>query len=226
VLDEIARRTAALPDDTGSGRYAKTVNDGWALWTRVDGEQVSSEVVPETHTTWAAADGSGRSVSTRSGPGDDSETVDERLSAGEHSFMWPLGSLSADDTELARQLEQSHPVVNGAAERLVAVTDLVAEQPLPPTVRAAVLRYLARTPGLTVDGIVSDRAGRRGVAMHLDTDMSGLPERRSLIVDSQDGRVLGSETTLTQDAGKLNVPIPSVISYTTFRIAQYVEQLD
>jgi hypothetical protein len=46
--------------------------------------------------------------------------------------MWPLGSLSADPVVLAEQLERSHPVSNGPAERLVAVTDLVAEQPCGP----------------------------------------------------------------------------------------------
>lgn len=105
------------------------------------------------------------------------------------------------------------------------MTDLVAEQPLAPQVRAAVLRYLARTPGIAVGGVVSDRAGRRGVALHLDTTMSGLPERRTLIVDPDDGRILGNEATLTRDPGKLNVPIPTVVAYNVFRDARYVDDL-
>lgn len=225
VLNAIAVRTAALPDDTGSGRYARMETEGWALWTRVDGDQVTSEVVPQRSTVWAARDGSGRVVTRRDGPGSDTSTTDRALAPGERSFMWPLGSLSSDDAELARQLEQGHPVENGRAERLVAVMDLAAEQPLAPPVRAAVLRYLARTPGLAVDGIVADRAGRRGVAVHVDTTMSGLPERRTLIVDPNDGRILGAETLLTSDAGKLNVPVPSVISYNTFRSARYTDEL-
>lgn len=225
VLNAIAVRTAALADDTGSGRYARVETEGWALWTRVDGEQVTSEVVPQRSTAWAARDGSGRVVTRRDGPGSDTSTTDRTLAPGERSFMWSLGSLSSDDAELAQQLEQGHPVQNGPAERLVAVSDLAAEQPLAPPVRAAVLRYLARTPGLAVDGIVADRAGRRGVAVHVDTTMSGLPERRTLIVDPDDGRILGAETLLTTDAGKLNVPVPSVISYNTFRSARYADEL-
>ncbi len=225
VLNAIAARAAVLPDDTGSGRYARMDSEGWALWTRVDGEQVTSEVVPQRATVWTAADGSGRLVSRRDGPGRDTDSTDETSAAGDRSLMWPLGSLSTDDAELARQLEQSHPVDNGPAERLVAVTDLASEQPLAPQVRAAVLRYLARTPGLTVDGIVTDRAGRRGVAVHVDTTMSGLPERRALIIDPDDGRVLGAETLLTETAGALNVPVPSVIGYTTFRSGRYTDDL-
>lgn len=226
MLNQIASRTATLPDDTGTGRYAKTVNESWALWTRVDGDQVTSEVVPQTYTTWVAADGSGRSITTRNRPGIEPESSDTAFGPDEHSLMWPFGSISSDDTTLAGQLEQAHPVANGPAERLVAITDLVREQPLTPAVRAAVLRYLARTPGLAVDGIVTDRAGRRGIAVQVDTGMSGLPERRTLIIDPHDGRILGSETVLTEDAGALNVRIPSVIGYTTFRSADYVNQID
>jgi len=225
VLNAIATRAAVLPDDTGSGRYARMDSESWALWTRVDGERVTSEVVPVRTTVWTAADGSGRLVSRRDGPGRDADSTDKTLAAGERHFMWPLGSLSTDEAELAHQLEESHPVGNGPAERLVAVTDLVREQPLAPQVRAAVLRYLARTPGLTVDGIVTDRAGRRGLAVHLDTTMSGLPERRTLIIDPDDGRVLGAETLLTKSAGALEVSVPSVISYTTFRSARYTDDL-
>ena len=225
VLSAIAARAAAPPDDTGSGRYARMENEGWALWTRVDGGQVTSEVVPQRSTVWVAPDGSGRVVTRRDGPGTDTSTTDQALAPGDRTLMWPLGSLSSDDAELARQLEKNHPVANGPAERLVAVADLAAEQPLAPPVRAAVLRYLARTPGLAVDGIVADRAGRRGVAVHVDTTMSGLPERRTLIVDPDDGRILGAETLLTEDAGKLNVPVPSIISYTTFHSARYTNEL-
>lgn len=226
LLELVAQRTVALPDDTGGGRYAKTVNDNWALWTRIDGKQVTSEVVPQTNTNWVAADGSGQRLSSRSGPGDDSERTDVTLDIGEFAFMWPLGSLSDDDDTLAGQLEQAHPVSNGPAERLVAITDAVREQPLTPAVRAAVLRYLARTPGLVLDGIVSDRAGRRGVAMHVDTTMSGLPERRTVIIDPANGQILGTETLLTENPGLLNVRVPSVISYTTFRSARYTDILE
>jgi len=226
VLNAIAARAAVLPDDIGTGRYARMESEGWALWTRVDGDQVDSEIVPQRSTVWAARDGSGRAVSRRDGPGADTSTTDRDLSRGERSFMWALGSLSSDDAELARQLEQGHPVENGPAERLVAIADLAAEQPLAPPVRAAVLRYLARTPGLAVAGIVADRSGRRGVAVQIDTTMSGLPNRRTLIVDPDDGQILGSETLLTEDAGMLNVPVPSVISYTTFLSARYTDDLE
>ena len=138
--------------------------------------------------------------------------------------MWPLRSLSTDDRILARQLELAHPPENGPAERLVAVEDAYAQMPLPPAVRAAVLRYLASTPGLTLTGAVTDRAGREGVAVSVESDHSGLPTRYTMIFSPDDGRLLASEDTLTTTAGQLDVPVPSVLSYSVTLAARYTDQ--
>lgn len=50
----------------------------------------------------------------------------------------------------------------------------------------------------------------------VDSDYTGLPTRYIQIYDPDDGRLFATEDVLTADAGKLNVPIPSVISYETF----------
>ena len=94
--------------------------------------------------------------------------------------------------------------------------------PLPPDVRAAVLRYVARTPGLVLVRWVTDRAGREAIAVAVD-DMSGLPTRHTLLFDPADGRLLGREEMLTTSAGKLNVPIPSVIGYTVYLDSRYTD---
>lgn len=221
LLGVLADRAAASPDQTGSGPYARVQTTSWSLWSTVDGERVTSEVVAQATTSWAAADGSGRVRNTVVRPGRDRVNRDERVGPGGRAFQWPLGSLSSDPATLKGQLEAGHPVENGPAERLVAVLDATAEQPMSPKLRAAVLRYLADTPGLTVTGLVLDRQGRPGLAVHVDTDMTGLPERRTVVLDPNDGTVLAAETMLTEDAGALNVPVPSVISYTTFLGARY-----
>jgi hypothetical protein len=133
---------------------------------------------------------------------------------------WKLGSLSPDPETLARQLERAGGG-SGEAVRLEHVEMAYGEMPIPPKVRAALLRYVAETPDLQVDGKVTDRAGRVGVAVSVETDDSGLPSRQMLIVDPNDGRLLGTEEMLTETAGKLNVPIPSVTSYTIFLDSRY-----
>ena len=223
VLDHLATRVERLPDTTGDGRYAYRETRGWNLWTEVGHNQrVTSAVVPSTTKAWTAADGSGRTVRRWVEPGYPPQFEDETHPADPGALMWPLRSLSADNPTLARQLEEGHPPENGPYERLVAVDDAYGEMPLPPDVRAAVLRYVARTPGLVLAGRVTDRAGREAIAVAVD-DMSGLPTRHTLLFDPADGRLLGREEMLTTSAGKLNVPIPSVIGYTVYLDSRYTD---
>ena len=227
VLTEIAARTAALPDDVGTGRYARVEMQEWSLFTRVGGDDhtVTSTVMPQRSTTWLAADGSGRSVVRYDQPGVPWTTTDETTYArGERNNPWP--TLSPDDATIAERLALGHPAANGPAERLVAVNDLLRDQPMRPAVRAAVLRYLADTPTLELAGTTTDRLGRPGVAFSLESDLGGLPARRTMIVDPVTGRVLSSEEMLTVTAGALNVPIPSVIGYTAYRSSAYTDDLE
>ncbi len=218
VLAQIADRVRALPDDTGTGRYAKVATEGWYLHTRVDGRQVTSRIVLTRSTAWTAPDGSGALLHQVG----DEAPAKETHGPGGRTLMWALGSLSTDPATLAGQLEVGHPVQIGPAERLVAITDLTREQPLTPAVRAEVLRHLAATPGLRLTGPVQDRSGRPGIAVHLDSDHSGLPTRYTLIIDPATGKVLGDEQMLTTDPGLLGVPVPSVTAYTTYLESRYV----
>lgn len=224
VLEQIAARTAALPDDAGEGRYARIETQEWSLFTRVGGDDhtVTSMVMPQQATSWRAADGAGREVVRYQQHGIPWTTTDETTyEAGERGAAWP--TLSPDDATLAEQLAKGHPTSNGPAERLVAINDYLREQPLQPDVRAAVLRYLAATPTLELSGRTTDRLGREGIAFSLESDYSGLPTRYTLIVDPKNGRFLAGEEMLTTTAGKLNVPIPSVIGYTAYRNSTHTD---
>lgn len=223
LLNDIAGRVDNLPDDIGSGPFSYVALQSWHLWTRIDGEQVTSEVIPERRRTWLGIDGSGRIVSAF---GNDGAEHTETFGPGQLTPMWPMGSLSADEAELADQLAVGHPATNGPAERLVAIQDAYRQMPLPPQVRAAILRYLADTPGLAFAGRVTDRVGRQGVAFSVDSDYSGLPTRYTVIIDPDDGRLLGAEEMLTTTAGALNVRIPSVIGYTTYLEAFYTDSME
>lgn len=220
-LGDIAARTAALPDDVGSGPIAYREQRSWSLYTRVEGDRATSANVEQYRQSWTDAEGAGRFVVEDVRQGRTMDRVETTVAAGESGYMWPLGSLSAEPTVLARQLEQGHPVANGPAERLVAITDAVREQPLSPAVRAQMLDYLAQTPGLRLDGAVQDRAGRNGIGVSVDSNYSGLPTRYTVIVDPQDGRVLAFEQMLTTTAGKLNVRVPGVIDYQLFLASRY-----
>lgn len=130
--------------------------------------------------------------------------------------------LSTDPTTLERQLldaevgSDSHGGLPAAEELLAAVKDLRAQRALTPALRAAVLRMLANQPSIVSLGTATDRLGRVVQAVALDSAASGLPTRHVLLLDESTGELLGAEDILTESAGKLGVPIPSVISYVIY----------
>lgn len=94
-----------------------------------------------------------------------------------------------------------------------AYTSASSRRSLDGQVSAVWLRALADTGELVDYGPVTDRAGRDTRAVGFTSASSGLPTRDLLLLDPDNGQLLGSEQALTQDAGKLDVPIPSVIGY-------------
>ncbi len=227
-LQDLATSVRALPTpDLARGDITYTKTSGWYLNTRIDGELVTSVVLPEVRETWRRSDGSGRirvAPGTPSFPSPQAErewatdapslrTRDERVGAGELALMYPE-SLPSDLLGLQSALAVGHPVENGPDETLVAVADLYREQLPGPGVRASILDIVASLPGLELLGETVDREGRPGIAVGIESTGSGLPTMHTLIFDPLDGRLLSEEQVLTRTAGALGVPVPSVISYT------------
>lgn len=221
---------AALGTPRGRGDYQFVRAQSWNLSTEVRGRQVTSAVVPTLSETWRGGDGSGR-IRVDAAPPEfpdqrarqaweeqgspAPERRDETFGPGRLGGLYPP-VLPGDQQGLRAALQQAHPVKNGPAEALVSVVDLYKEQTPGADVRAGVLDYLADVPGLTVQGLTPDRAGRQGLAVGLVSDMTGLPTRFTLVFDQRDGRLLSAEQTLTVTPGALNVPVPSVIDYVLF----------
>ncbi|MEJ7690755.1 MAG: CU044_5270 family protein [Nocardioidaceae bacterium] len=218
-LRQIAELVAAQPDDTGSGDAAIIEMQSWSLFTRIDGEQVTSEVVPEVTTKRVEADGSAEYTSSYTFA--DGSTNVETASVT-NALSWPLRGLSADPATLAAQLSAGH-TQQGAAGRFDAVVDAYRQMPIGPPARAAILRYLAGTDGIASVGSVTDRIGREGLGFTLNSDYSGLPTRYMVVISPTTGELLDYEETLTGDAGKLNVQTPAVVNYIVWKDARYVD---
>ncbi|GAB3279097.1 hypothetical protein GCM10027589_05510 [Actinocorallia lasiicapitis] len=204
VLEGLAAKAGAQPA-VGGGAYSYILNKGWALQTKVAGN-VSSGGVERSAETWAAADGEGEIRTKRFG-------VREVVKSTAEDSFYNVSLLSADPERLAGQLAVGHPVANGPAERLIAVTDLLSYQVLPPELQAAVLRVLAAEKALEFQGDVTDRLGRRGVAIGVDSAFGGLPTRYTLIFDARTGALLGEEQSLTGSPGSLGVAPGSLLGY-------------
>jgi hypothetical protein len=105
-----------------------------------------------------------------------------------------------------------------------AIRSAYLTQPLSSAVRAGMLGYLVRAKGIRSSGSQGPRRARGHRLQHRDR-RCGAPRAAHLIVDPDTGKVLGEEVVLTKGADKLNVPVPSVISYTMFLSAEYTDAL-
>lgn len=200
------------PPTASGGAYAYVKTVGWYLDSAIGGGTITSRVVPQLSQSWLRPNGSGRVVHVTDGRVDDFE-----VRSGP-----PLFVLSSNPTVLARQLAVGHPASNGPAEKFVAFTDTARQQPIPPPAEAAILRLLARIPGLINNGTVIDRAGRRGIAISLDSAYSGAPTRYTLIFNPYTGQLLGEDDTVIRTAPALHLRPGSVISYFMITKTGYV----
>ncbi|TDE30983.1 CU044_5270 family protein [Actinomadura sp. 6K520] len=99
--------------------------------------------------------------------------------------------------------------------KLGAVGGLIANSPVPPDVRAGLIRAATALPGVTAIGAVTDPLGREGVALASEsrtvevTGESGTPPerrgtytaRKELVFDKETGAVLASQYVLTKPGG-------------------------
>jgi hypothetical protein len=199
-------------------RYAYVKTSDWYLVSGDTGPGVG-KVSPQTTQSWAGPTGLTHTIHV-TGSASHPEIDDFR------SKDPPLLTLSTDPAVLADQLAVGHPRSIGPVEQLVAFTDTAIHQPIRPAVQAAILRLLAKIPHLVNRGTVTDRAGRHGVAVSLDSDYSGAEERYTLIFDPHTGRLLGYEETLIGPPGMLHVRRGAVLAYTTLLAARYVSKVD
>ncbi|MEV1009078.1 hypothetical protein [Streptomyces sp. NPDC049881] len=204
LLEEIADRTAALPEP--AGRADEISYRSWSLSTSITEEATESEIITSEAHVVLHPDGSRTATYTRPGG---PETFEDAPDAW--SRPAPAGEAFASWLEAAygQPIQDPHFLES-------AIHDLLTSQVLSSGARAALLRMIAALPGLEYDGRVTDRIGRDGEAFSAMTSRGGLPTRHTFIIDPATGDLLGKEETLTENAGALNVPVPSVISYTAF----------
>ncbi|MGH2893488.1 MAG: hypothetical protein ACRDPM_09515 [Solirubrobacteraceae bacterium] len=103
--------------------------------------------------------------------------------------------------------------------------DLVAltrSQPIPGAGQAVLLRLLAAIPGVVNDGTTTDRAGRTGDAVSLESGYSGEPITYTLIFDPATGALLESDETLAGPPHRLTALNGSVVAFTTFLSSGFV----
>lgn len=203
-LRAIANRVKALPAAPPSD-VSYVATSGWYLNSRAENGDLRTDIEPDVTESWISSDGS--IVSRTNGV----------VGRSSNATMWPGTVFSSQPDELLKQLSEGHPIKSiGTPELFVAIEDLYREANPTPAVRAALLELIARTDDVVANGDMVDRRGRTGRGYSLITSYSGLPTRMTVIFDPVTGRLLDAEDVLIESAGKLNVQIPAVTSYTMF----------
>jgi hypothetical protein len=104
----------------------------------------------------------------------------------------------------------------------VDLDTLARSRPIPGAAEAVLLRQLAAIPGVVNEGTTTDRAGRAGTAVSLDSSYSGEPITYTLIFDPATGALLESDQTLAGPPHRLHALQGSVVAFTTFLSSGYV----
>jgi hypothetical protein len=157
-----------------------------------------------------------------------SQTEMSRLAAGIPPGRQP-------SAEMARKLQSFH--VNPRA-KVSRVAGLLGNAPIPPKVRAGLMRALAKQPGVHAIGHDTDPLGHQGIALASDdspvtvTAEYGAPKaeqgtyrsRTVIIFDEHTGALLSLQDEVTRPGGPYSEMKPGfVINYTASRSAQWTD---
>lgn len=154
-------------------------------------------------------------------------------------FLGPGGMLGAGNPKLRKAKEQrAAGMPANARSQISMVSSVLGSNPVPPKVRAGLMRALADQPGVHAIGRTSDPLGREGVALASDdfatttTGEYGGPKaergtyrsRQVIIFDERTGELLSRQDVLTRPGGKYSEMKPGfIIEYSTVRSAKWTD---
>ncbi|NDL59757.1 hypothetical protein [Phytoactinopolyspora mesophila] len=141
---------------------------------------------------------------------------DEILPPGQYHLTYPA-DLPTEPALLQETLATEQPDARHDTGALfLAIHQLRNEQVPSGEVQAGLLELLAERADVVTLGQTTDRAGREAVAIATNSTDSGWPLRFILLIDPDDGHILGYEQVLTGDVAHVDVAAPAVIDYTLF----------
>lgn len=228
-LLQLAAAVESAPAGTRpAGRYSFVQVGQWSLDLSSGEGRTEVAVVPQVISTWRAIDGSGKVATVTLNSADVGEQPDVQgliaaaASGKTEVNAYAPGQLAAvvaepvptDVDALKRALYAHQPRVNGPESALRAVADLYRTTEVDQSVRVAALRFLARTDGVLLRGTVTDRLGRPGLAVSVDSEDDGT--RDLLVFDRRTGLLLAHESMFLRRPERLPVKVPAVFAYVLY----------
>lgn len=185
-------------------------------------------VVPQVITTWTAPDGSGKIETvtldqSEVGQRPNVSAVLEAARSGQAKIdrysardLKPIviDPAFVDEDALETAIYAHQPRINGPQSAIRGVADLYRSTAASRDVRVAALRLLARNEGLLLRGAVTDRLGRRGLGVSVDSSEHG--SRDLIVFDQKTGWLLAYESMLLRRPEKVPVRVPAVFSYVLY----------
>lgn len=225
VLLGLAARLTTVSGTEGDGVFHYVRTKQWSLDITAGrtGQMAAAWIVPQRVELWRAADGSGRRiVTTLPAESETGAPVDDPAPPAATDSTLRRGGLAAavhdpvptEPTLLAAALYAHQPKANGPKSAIRAVADLYRYTAVRREARTAVLAFLAGVPELRYHGQVTDRLGRAGVAVGVDSDQGAV--RDLLIVDQDTGVLLAYESLFLKRPDAVRVRVPAVFSYVLY----------
>jgi hypothetical protein len=229
VLHKAAATAAAQPATVvaGSGQYLYVESVEGQISQGADGAFKSATMCTQTVQDWAAADGTGRQVSSRPSPG--CEFVPSQAFGKGHDVdgeVYPgARSLPADPAQLKRFIVAEFEGGKSEDPATFQFAGTFLQAGATPRVRAALYRMIASFPGVESLGPMTDKLGRRGIGVA----MTEYGVRDVLIFDPVTSAVLEREGVVASAAatlgGHLHLPVGAVINYTVYKASGVVNSL-
>ena len=244
VLDRLARIAASQGGQRpGPGQYLYTATRSLTSSdTQIHGNLTCEAQFLQYRRNWVSANGEGLFTES-DGPAhypsrSDASRCRALPQAGAEargtSYTWaapgclsidpiPLDNLPRDPATLRARLltgkvEGGPP---GPAEAFTQVGDLLRETDAPPTLRAALYRAAAGLPGVKFLGNVTDRSGRRGLGLALDSHGT----RHELIFSAQTSALLSEQGVLIGHAPGVDAPLGTVLYWSTYTAGRIADRL-
>lgn len=208
--------------ETGPGKDAPIRFQTWALAFDPESATPSRFIVPEEHEIAHLPDGS-VNVTVRAGvPYDADGELVANPSPVPGTVLWSdvqtadqvvdiFGSPPTEQSQIAEFFEKSGTVFSGTSgEYFSAIRVLLSEKALSGEQEAALIGFLATLPDIKVDGMVTDRLGRAGVAFSAETRSPG--EYRDTLVLNGSVGILSYEVTYI-GSSRTDIQAPAVIEY-------------
>ncbi|MEH1130152.1 CU044_5270 family protein [Micromonospora sp. CPCC 206061] len=237
LADRLAIEARRDPTEDRSGRFEYVDVKLWALDLAAGGGRTAVQIVPQREQKWRSADGTGRlSVATLPAepPGTRSSgfpagpplaTQVTEFSAGQ--FLPVVAEpVPTSVPALRAALYARQPQINGPQSALRAVADLYRSQVVSMSARIAVLRVLADVNGVLYRGHVTDRLGRAGTAISVDSTNGTTGKNRDLLIfDDTTGQLLAHESLILIAPHQVHVKAPAVFSYILYLDQGYADAM-